>query len=130
MAIALRRQWRGDSIEAALAGVATIGLVKLAAALHFEQRPFVSEHVHALVTHAADNSFPSDHLAAAGLAFAFLWPRSKPMALAALVTAIVLGAARVALFLHWPVDVIAGFALGALAVILVRAVVGQSKTVS
>jgi undecaprenyl-diphosphatase len=29
----------------------------------FEPRPFVSHHVHLLVTHAADSSFPSDHTA-------------------------------------------------------------------
>ncbi len=59
---------RDAIVEAALGGLATVGLVKLGGLLYAHQRPFVVHHVLPLVAHAADNGFPSDHSAAAGLA--------------------------------------------------------------
>ena len=63
-----RRAWRVDAIEGALAGLLTVGVVKLAGALYAHPRPFVVFHAAPLVAHAADNAFPSDHLAACSLA--------------------------------------------------------------
>ncbi len=108
-----RRRWKRDAIEAIAASIGTIALVKLAAAFVHEARPFVVEHVAPLVAHPPDNAFPSDHLAACGLAFAYLLPRSKALAFATLVIAAAIGYARVAANLHWPLDVAAGFVLGA-----------------
>lgn len=119
--ILLRKRWKADLVEAALSGIATTALVKIAGAAFFEQRPFIVEHLRPLVAHGADNAFPSDHLAACGLAFAYLWPRSRPLALTTLVLAALIAAARVLAHLHWPADVAAGFALGGLATIAVRA---------
>lgn len=107
----LRRRWRKDALSAVAAGLTTIVLVKLAA-LHYGQRPFVVEHIRPLIAHIPDNSFPSDHLAAIGLAYAYLWPRSKVFAVITLLAAILVGGARVAAHIHWPVDVIFGFCLG------------------
>lgn len=114
-AILVRRHWKRDILEAAAAGIATIVLVKIAASAFVERRPFVVEHVRPLVAHPPDNSFPSDHLAACGLAFAYLFVRSRPMALLALLCAAIIAWARVAARLHWPLDVTAGFVIGALA---------------
>lgn len=113
--IVVRRHWRADLLEAAAAGALTIAIVKIAAALRVEQRPFVLEHLRPIVAHAPDNAFPSDHLAACGLAFVYLWPRSKPMAILTLASAAAIAAARVLARLHWPIDVAAGFVFGALA---------------
>lgn len=121
--IVLRRRWREDLIEAFLAGVTTIFAVKIAGALRFETRPFLAEHVHPLVAHAPDNAFPSDHLAACGLAVVYLWPRSKAASLVALAFAAAIGAARVLAHLHWPVDIVAGFLIGAFATLLMQALV-------
>ncbi|HUY41106.1 MAG TPA: phosphatase PAP2 family protein [Candidatus Dormibacteraeota bacterium] len=114
--ILLRRHWKNDVLEAAVAGGATIALVKIAGALVFEKRPFVVEHLHPLVSHAADNAFPSDHLAACGLAFAYLWPRSRSMAGVTVIIAAAIASARVLAHLHWPIDVATGFVLGFAAV--------------
>lgn len=115
-----RRKWKRDLIEALFAGLATIAFVKIAATLFVERRPFVLEHVQPLVPHASDNAFPSDHLAACGLAFAYVFPRSKAAAIAILAAAAAIAYARVAARLHWPVDVAAGFVLGSLAALLGR----------
>jgi undecaprenyl-diphosphatase len=103
---------RAAIVEATLAGFATAALVKASALLYAHPRPFVVHHVLPLVAHAADNAFPSDHAAAAGLAVAYLWTRSRPSAVIALTFALLIGAARVAAQLHWPIDIIAGYAFG------------------
>jgi membrane-associated phospholipid phosphatase len=121
--IYFRAQWTLDLVEAAAAGVLTIAFVKASGALRFEPRPFIVEHVRPLVAHAPDNAFPSDHLAACGLAFAYLWPRSKPLAAITLLFAAAIGAARVAAHLHWPIDIATGFVLGALAAAIAHALV-------
>lgn len=117
-AILWRRRWVADIAQAALAGAFTVIGVKIAGALHFESRPFVVEHVRPLIPHAADNAFPSDHLAACGLAVAYLWPRSKPAAVLALLCAAAIGAARVLARVHWPDDIFAGFLIGVFATVL------------
>lgn len=110
--IVLGKKWAYDIGDGAAGGVATIILVKLAGLLYDETRPFVLLHRHPMIDHASDNSFPSDHLAATGLAVAYLWPRSKSLAIGAALIGVVLGTARVLTLLHWPIDIIAGFALG------------------
>jgi len=77
-------------------------------------RPFVAHpaQIHAFMTHAADAGFPSDHATAAfaiaGVVLLRLGARWWPVLLAA----VLLAAARVALGLHYPSDVLAGAALG------------------
>ncbi len=107
-----RGAWSIDVASGALGGLATIVFVKISAALIYERRPFLVEHVKPLVAHAADNAFPSDHLAACGLAFGYLWPRSKALALLALVAAGAIAVARVLAHLHYPQDVVFGFLFG------------------
>ncbi|MFN2448272.1 MAG: phosphatase PAP2 family protein [Candidatus Baltobacteraceae bacterium] len=120
--VALRKRWKLDGLEAASAAALTVALVKLAAAVRAEPRPFIVEHAHPLVAHAPDNAFPSDHLAACGLAFVYLWTRDKRMAAVALLAAALIAAARVLAKLHWPVDVAVGFALGSLGATAARIV--------
>jgi uncharacterized membrane-anchored protein/membrane-associated phospholipid phosphatase len=103
---------RDAIVEAALGGLATVVLVKLGGLIYAHQRPFAVHHVLPLVAHAADNGFPSDHSAAAGLAVAYLWPRSRLSAYIALAFGVLVGAARVAAQLHWPIDIVAGGAFG------------------
>uniref|UniRef100_E6QWR6 Phosphatidic acid phosphatase type 2/haloperoxidase domain-containing protein n=1 Tax=mine drainage metagenome TaxID=410659 RepID=E6QWR6_9ZZZZ len=73
---------------------------------------FVALHLTPLVAHVGANSFPSDHLAATGLAVMYLWPRSRALATAAFVVGSLLGAARVLAHLHWPLDIVVAFAIG------------------
>ncbi len=115
VAIVRRRAWWGDIRAAALGGAFTVALVKIAGALYFHERPFVVQHVAPLIAHAPDNAFPSDHLAACGLAVAFLIGRDRRLAALAALCAAAIGYARVAAALHWPIDIASGFALGAAA---------------
>lgn len=124
--IARSRDRRVAFIEAALSGVLTIAIVKIGALFFDHARPFVTLHIQPLIAHAADNSFPSDHAAAAGLAAAYLWPRSRALAIVAFVAACAIGAARVAAHLHWPIDIIGGIAFGVVGGIIGTTIVRQA----
>lgn len=93
----------------------------IVSALWYRPRPFVAhpQTVHLLVHHPADASFPSDHAAAlAGITvalLAFVWQ----LGLVALVWSLLVGAARVYVGEHYPGDIVAGYALGILAGLLV-----------
>jgi len=126
LSLGLRKRWVYDIADGLAGSVATIGLVKLAGWLHYQTRPFETLHRQPLIDHVADNSFPSDHLAAIGLAVAYLWIRSKPLALAGTAVAAVVGATRVHALLHWPGDIIAGFCLGLCGMVVAHLAIGRA----
>lgn len=102
------------AVLTAVSAVAALGVNQLVAGLWFERRPFVALHgVTMLLAHPADNSFPSDHAVIAGalaigtLLFARRW------GIVAVVVAVLLAVARVYAGMHYPLDVIAGLAIGA-----------------
>lgn len=124
ISIIRRQRWTSDILEALIAGIVAVLLVKLGGALHFETRPFLIFNRQPLVAHAPDNAFPSDHLAACGVAVAYLWNRNRILSAAAAVAAAAIGAARVLALLHWPQDIIWGFVMGVLAVLIARLLIG------
>src|SRR4051812_3283544 len=55
-----------------------LGLIMIAAHLHDDPRPFVvNPRLHPLISHSADNGFPSDHSAGGGLIAALIWFRHR-----------------------------------------------------
>jgi undecaprenyl-diphosphatase len=105
-----------------LACAAAIGLVLVfafilvAATLHTDPRPFVQNPaLRPLISHAADNGFPSDHSAAAGLIATLVALRNPRCGAIFAVAAVLVAWSRVAAHVHHVQDVAAGLALGALA---------------
>ncbi len=85
-----------------------------------EPRPFVGmQHVLQLVGHAPDPGFPSDHAVALGAAVVGLWSVRRTAGIVAMIVALSVCFARVYVGVHYPVDVVAGLALGALVALLV-----------
>lgn len=78
-----------------------------------EARPFVHDtDTRLIIRHAADNSFPSDHAAAAaagGIVAALAWRAWAPLFLA---LAVLVALARVYVGVHYPGDVLAALAVG------------------
>ena len=105
-----------------LAGVAGgllgLALITVAGDLYHDKRPFVTEHVRPMFAHPADNGFPSDHatlvmfLAVCVLFYSWRW------GIVLFVNAGLVGAARILARVHSPLDITAGYALGALAAVL------------
>ena len=107
---------RRSIVYAVLAGLLALLVNAVVSAIYFRPRPFVTlaGHVHLLVAHAADASFPSDHTAgsfafAAAMAFA-----GGAWSIAFYILAAMVAIARVFVGVHWPTDVIAGALVGIL----------------
>ena len=103
-----------------------LGVNQVVAMFWFVPRPFVTLHgVTTLLAHSADDSFPSDHAVIAGalaigtLLFARKW------GIVAIVVAVLLAFARVYAGMHYPLDVIAGLAIGAVVAWVLVGLVGK-----
>lgn len=81
-------------------------LALLARYLYENPRPFVVEHFTPLITHAADNGFPSDHaLLLAAIASVF-HPFTRRGSYALWILTLAVGASRVYAGVHHPIDII------------------------
>jgi membrane-associated phospholipid phosphatase len=84
-----------------------------------EPRPFVAlSHVLLLVHHSTDPGFPSDHAVMAGAAAAGLFFVSRALGWVTSAAAVVMAFARVYVGVHYPQDVLAGLALGAVVILV------------
>ena len=99
-------------------GLAGLGLIVLAGALYYDPRPFVIQHIHPLFAHAADNGFPSDHATLTMFLAVCVLFCSRPWGIVLAVNALLVGGARVLAHVHSPLDVAAGFLIGAAAAAL------------
>lgn len=80
-----------------------------------EPRPYTAmPHVLVLVHRSLDASFPSDHATMAGAAATGLWFVSRRLGLVTAVAAVLMGFTRVYVGAHYPFDVLAGLAVGAI----------------
>lgn len=130
LALALLVGWwlgrRADSPRAvatavwsAVAAVVAVGLVQPIADAAGERRPFVTlPHVLRLIPHANDVGFPSDHSTAAGAVAAGLFVVSWRLGLVTTLVAFLIAFSRVYVGVHFPQDVAAGLALGAIVALL------------
>lgn len=108
---------RDQYVPAILTGVsavAALGVNQVVASFWFEPRPFVTLHgVHVLLAHSADDSFPSDHAVIAGALAVGTLLFARKWGILAAVVAVLLAFARVYAGMHYPLDVLAGLAIGA-----------------
>lgn len=76
-------------------------------------RPFVDGYTTAYVHHSADAAFPSDHaILTASIAFTFILARYFTVGWLLLLTALIIGWARIYVGIHYPLDVFGGWVLG------------------
>lgn len=124
--------WRARSVRtaqgavaavlwAALGALAAVAIAQPINHLVAEMRPFVTLHgVETLVPRAADYGFPSDHVTAAGAVMTGLWLVDRPMAWIATAAGLFLAFSRLYVGVHYPFDVLAGLALGAAVILVLR----------
>ena len=112
-----RRSHRLDlltaSLWAALAPLVAVALNQPIASAVNEPRPFAAvPHALLLAHRSADPSFTSDHATMAGAVAVGLFLVSRRLGVVASVAAVLMAFARVYVGAHYPVDVLAGLALG------------------
>lgn len=112
----LKNRARHAALALFSALVAKFGVVALIRYFYPRQRPFVFEGLDSLITqNPLEASFPSGHATFfMALAVYFLLARHKKLGLFLLVSAVLIGLARVAAGVHWPSDVVVGWLIGAL----------------
>jgi membrane-associated phospholipid phosphatase len=95
-------------VAGAVSAVIALGIGAITGDGWHRARPFVHHAHHLLVSHAADASFPSDHVTAlAAVTFALLF-RRRPLGWAVLAVTILVAVARVMVGVHYPTDVLGG----------------------
>jgi undecaprenyl-diphosphatase len=84
-----------------------------------EARPYTDHHaILVLASRSADYSFPSDHAVMAGAVAAGLWLVDRRLGITASIAALLMAFARVYVAAHYPHDVVAGLAFGAVVVLV------------
>lgn len=88
------------------AGIVSIALVKLGAAVFFDTRPFITHHLTPLYPYGSDNGFPSDHTALTAFLALTIFSSSKRVGLVLLSLSVLIGLSRIIGHLHSPIDIV------------------------
>ena len=102
---------------AAISGILAVLLTKLAALTYFDSRPF-THGARALISHAADNGFPSDHTVLSTAAASLAFTANRKFGALLFILALFVGVSRVLAGVHYPIDIIAGLIIGLISAIL------------
>jgi undecaprenyl-diphosphatase len=112
-----RRDKAGLAVQAIVSLVLMVVLIKLAAAIHTDPRPFVVDpSTRPLFAHPADNGFPSDHTALGVTVALLVMIYRQWLGALLLAAAIVVGAARMAAQVHHGQDIVAGILIAVMSV--------------
>ena len=93
-----------------------LGIAKLSGAVFNDPRPFVSDNIKPLISHVADNGFPSDHalLTMAIASVVFVYNRKFGLLLATI--SFIVGFSRVLAGIHHPIDILGAMIIAIVAV--------------
>ncbi len=95
------------------AAAVTVSVSRQIGKLFWRDRPFTElEEVNQLLTHIDSNGFPSDHASAAAAISFIVFRFSRPIGALFIGAAAVVGFSRVWVGVHYPGDVLIGFAVG------------------
>ena len=112
----------GLAVQAIVSLVVMVVLIKLAAAIHTDPRPFVVDpSIKPLFAHPGDNGFPSDHTALGVTVALLVMIYRRWLGAVLLAAAIVVGAARMAAHVHHGQDIIAVMLIAVIAVSIASA---------
>lgn len=107
------------TIWAAAAALVALGVAQLIGGAVDRARPYKAmTDIHVLIDKTTDFSFPSDHATAAGAVATGLLLANKRWGIIAGVAALLMAFTRVYVGAHYPSDVLAGLALGAIIAII------------
>ncbi len=82
----------------------------------------------ALIPHPIDNSFPSGHSLFSGalIAWVYLFRKSRNILIITIIIALITGISRIVWWVHYPGDVIFGYAIGFIWVLLLKNIIKSS----
>lgn len=83
-------------------------------------RPFLALDIQPLFTHGGYDAFPSGHATIAFVLAVMLFYYNKPLAWIYILGALLIGISRIIAGVHWPIDILGGYALGGVVVIIVH----------
>ncbi|WP_201764373.1 undecaprenyl-diphosphatase [Hyphomicrobium denitrificans] len=115
-----KREWRSGLLAAFCAGELALFVNQIIALFWFHPRPMMVPIGHTLLKHAADSSFPSDHVTflwAVGLSLA-LETRLRIAGLFLLFLSLVVAWARVFVGVHFPFDMVGAVSVATVCVVL------------
>lgn len=96
----------------------SIILIKIIHLFYFEPRPFITNNFIPLVKEINDASFPSRHTTISSvIAFSFIFFKSK-WSTFFLAAALWVGASRVFVGVHYPLDILGGFIVAAISLVI------------
>jgi len=100
--------------------LARLFFVEIIRLFYMKERPFVTLNIEPYISHAATNSFPSGHSAFFfALGAYLLLKKEKLLGWFMTVAALLIGIGRVLAGIHWVSDIVAGWAVGLVAALLV-----------
>ena len=100
-----------------LVAVYLIGLI--AGYLYNNPRPFVSDHVTPLISHATDNGFPSDHTLLVAALASILYCYNRKLGFIVFAIAILIGISRVFAGIHHWIDIAGSLGIAMVVTVIV-----------
>lgn len=111
---------RNLTIKVCLVAILAVGLNQVIGLVYWHPRPFMIGLGHMWMYHAADSSFPSDHLAVfAGVGLTMMFDGEIRIGIVTLLTGLGVAWARVFLGVHFPLDMVGAVVVAGLAYALV-----------
>jgi len=99
----------------------------LGGALYNDPRPFVVNQFVPLIPHRANNGFPSDHVLWSASTAAIVFPSNKYLSLILWLLTILVGASRVHVGVHHPIDIVGSIAMATGVALIVYLIVKRMK---
>lgn len=95
-------------------------LARFAGLFYFHEQPFLNDGFLPIINHGPNNAFPSDHMTTSSVLASYVFLKRKSLGLIAFILAILVGIGRILGGVHYFVDVLVGFGLGILAVMILK----------
>ncbi len=99
----------------------------IAGALYYDPRPFVVEHFTPLIPHRPSNGFPSDHVLWSAATAAIIFPSNKSLSLILWLLTVLVGASRMYVGVHHPMDIAGSIVMAVVASTIVYLLVKRMK---
>jgi len=96
-------------------------------ALYDDPRPFVVGHFTPLIPHKPSNGFPSDHVLWSAATAAIIFPSNKYLSLILWLLAVLVGASRVYVGVHHPIDILGSIAMAVVVTSIVYLIITRMK---